>query len=66
MFKENEFNAALARANKTRLDLAKALDIAPSTLYRKIEKDGSFTRKEIKQIIEFLEIEDVKTIFFSD
>lgn len=66
MFKENEFNAALARADKTRLELAQVLKINPSTLYRKIANDGSFTRKEINTIIEFLGIEDPSTIFFSD
>ncbi len=65
MFRENEFNAALARAGKTRSDLCKKLDINMSTLWRKIHNDGAFTRKEINTIIEFLQIEDPKTIFFS-
>lgn len=66
MFKENEFNAALARAGKTRGDLANALHINMSTLWRKINNDGAFTRKEINTIIEFLQIEDPTTIFFSE
>ena len=66
MFKENEFNAALARAGKTRGDLANELHINMSTLWRKINNDGAFTRKEINTIIEFLKIEDPTTIFFSE
>jgi hypothetical protein len=66
MFKENEFNAALARAGKTRGDLAKELNINMSTLWRKINNDGSFTRKEINTIIEFLQIDDPASIFFSE
>ena len=66
MFKENEFNAALARAGKTRRDLAEALHMNTSTLWRKIQRDGDFTRAEINTIIGFLELDDPKTIFFSD
>lgn len=65
MFKENEFNAALARANKTKKELAQVLEIEESTLWRKIKNDGSFTRKEINTIIDFLQIEDPMTIFFN-
>ena len=66
MFKVNEFRAALARAGKTQKDLAQALHINESTLWRKINNDGNFTRQEINTIIEFLEIEDPKSIFFSE
>lgn len=65
MFKENEFKAALARAGKTQKELAQALGIDQSTLWRKITNDGSFTRQEINSIIEFLGIEDPQAIFFS-
>ena len=65
MFKENEFNAALARANKAKKELAQVLEIEESTLWRKIKNDGSFTRKEINTIIDFLQIEDPMTIFFN-
>lgn len=64
MFRENEFNAALARANKTKRELAQELGIEESTLWRKIKNDGSFTRKEINTIIDFLQIDDPMTIFF--
>ena len=66
MFKVNEFRAALARAGKTQKDLAQVLNINESTLWRKINNDGNFTRQEINTIIEFLGIEDPKTIFFSE
>lgn len=65
MFKENEFNAALARANKTKKELAQVLEIEESTLWRKIKNNGSFTRKEINTIIDFLQIDDPMIIFFN-
>ncbi len=66
MFNKNKFKAQMALLGMTSKDLAKSLDVDESTLYRKIQNDGNFTRKEINQLIEILEIENPKEIFFAD
>lgn len=63
-FDKLEFNAQLARKGKRRVELAKALGIDPSTLYRKIENGGDFDRDQIAIILNFLEIENPMPIFF--
>lgn len=64
-FDKLEFNAQMAKKDKRRVELAKALDIDPSTLYRKIENDGDFDRDQIAIILDFLEIENPMPIFFA-
>lgn len=66
MFKENELRAQIKRANKTNKEVAAHLGIDESTLYRKIKANGNFTREEINKMVEFLEIEDPKDIFFAE
>lgn len=66
MFDKNRFKAQMALRGKTSRDLAKALKIDESTLYRKIQNDGSFTRHEINTLIDVLEIDDPKSIFFAE
>ena len=66
VFNRNEFKAQIARAGKTSKELAEFLGIDESTLYRKIQDDGRFTRQEIALIMEFLGISDVNAIFFAD
>ncbi len=49
-------------------EMAKHLNVAPSTIYRKIQASGdSFTVKEIEGIIEYLHLnaEETIAIFFS-
>ena len=65
MFNEREFNAQLARKGKRRIDLANALGIDPSTLYRKIQNNGDFDRDQISTMIDFLELDDPMPIFFA-
>lgn len=66
MFKENEFRAQVKRAGKTNKEVAAYLCIDESTLYRKIKANGNFTREEINKIVDFLGIDDPKTIFFAE
>ena len=66
MFNKLEFNAQIARKGMLKKDVAKALGIDVSTLYRKMEKDGDFSREEMAILIELLGIEDPKVIFFAD
>ena len=65
MFDKNKFKAQLALKGMTCKELAKALDINESTLYRKFNSGGNFTREEINLMIDILDIEDPKQIFFA-
>ena len=67
MFCISEFNAMLARFDKTREDVAAILGINPATLYRKINGQSDFTRQEI-QIIRYafnLDADSLDRIFFA-
>ncbi|MBR3053132.1 MAG: helix-turn-helix transcriptional regulator [Firmicutes bacterium] len=64
-FDKIEFDVALVRAGVSRKQLAEYLDIDVSTLYRKIENDGAFTREEIVKIVELLKIDNPMKIFFA-
>lgn len=64
MFDRTEFRVQVVRANKTYKEVAECLEIDESTLYRKIQNNGSFTREEIGKLIGFLNISDPKAIFF--
>lgn len=66
MFDERKFKAALALAGVSQKELAQAIGIDISTLYRKVKADGDFSRKEIKTIIRVLNIENPADIFFGD
>lgn len=66
MFNKKEFRAQVARAEKTYKEIAEYLNIDESTLYRKIQNDGSFTREEINKLIDFLSISEPRDIFFAD
>ena len=65
VFDEKRFKAALALAGVSQKELAQALGIDVSTLYRKIKAEGDFSRAEINTIINFLHIENPKDIFFA-
>lgn len=65
MFRENELKAQMARKGVSQEDLAKALGINATTLWRKIKADGNFTRNEISAMIDYLELEDPDSIFFA-
>lgn len=66
MFNKLEFNAQLARKGIKKNELAEYLGITYTSLYRKIEGDGKFTREEIAKIVKFLDIQDPVAIFFAD
>lgn len=65
MFDKKRFKAQVVLSGKTYQEIAKALDIDASTLYRKINADGNFTRSEINALIDFLGIENPQEIFFT-
>lgn len=68
MFDRRRLKAAMALAGVTATELAEAIGINSSTLYRKINADGDFTREEITKIASFLKIgaEQVRAIFFAE
>ena len=58
----------LSRAGHTLTDLAKQLNINPSTLSRKMGGETDFTRSEIVEIKNYLglSLEEVSSIFFTE
>ncbi len=65
MFDRKRFKAQLILAGVSMKELAEALGIDESTLYRKVSADGSFTREEINKMIDVLKIESPMDIFFT-
>lgn len=65
MFNVRLFEAQLALIGITKTELAEKLGINPSTLTRKLQRDGDFTREEINEMIKILDIEHPETIFFA-
>lgn len=65
MFKKDKFEEALRLSNVTKRELAQALGINESTLYRKIQNNGSFDRYEIDRMVEYLKIDNPTEIFFA-
>lgn len=66
MFHKNKLKAQMALLGVTAKDLAKELDINEATFYRKMQRDGDFTRKEINTIIQVLQITNPEEIFFAE
>lgn len=66
MFDKTRFKAQIVLAGITSKELAEKLGINESTLYRKINKDGNFTRDEINKLIEILGIDNPQEIFFAE
>ena len=65
MFNKRRFMAQMALVGMTMKELAVNLGIDESTLYRKISDNGRFSRKEMNDIIEILQITDPTPIFFA-
>lgn len=64
-FNKNEFRAALVRRGMSVTELANKLNINPVTLYRKMTGKSEFTRKEIVEICDCLELKSPMKIFFA-
>lgn len=64
MFDKNKFKAQMVLVGITSKKLSEYLNINVSTLYRKINNNGNFTRSEINKIIEILKIDNPQEIFF--
>ena len=65
MFDRKEFDIELVRNEMNMSDLAIAIDIHPSTMYRKVADNGDFTREEIEKITERLHLDSPMKIFFA-
>ncbi len=66
MFDKRKFLAQMTLRNVTKKELAEYLGINETTLYRKINSDGFFTRQEINKMINYLQIKNPTEIFFAD
>lgn len=66
MFDKRKFQAQLILAGKTMEDVANILGINVATLYRKINNNGSFTRREISAMLPVLGVENPCDIFFAE
>lgn len=64
MFDGKKLRAAMVMADKSVGDICIALGIVPSTFYRKMERDGDFSRAEIAIMVKLLHIEEPESIFF--
>lgn len=64
----NLLKAQIILSGKRIADVADKLNISKSALYRKMKGETEFTRNEIEQIIEFLNLNISKAveIFFSE
>jgi len=65
MFNQKKFKALLVMKGKTMQNIADLLAINQATLYRKINGNSDFYRREIQAISNYLEIEDPNEIFFA-
>lgn len=65
-FDKKKFKAELALRGMSMKDLAKLLKINESTIYRKFNADGDFSREEISKIITIMGIENPFEIFFAN
>lgn len=66
MFHKNKLKAQMTLLGVTAKDLAKKLDISEATFYRKMQRDGDFTRNEINILIQVLQINNPEEIFFAE
>lgn len=66
MFHKNKLKAQMTLLGVTAKDLAKELDINEATFYRKLQRDGDFTRREINILIQVLQITNPEEIFFAE
>lgn len=65
MFDERRFKAQMVLSGLSNKNIAELLGIDESTLYRKIKRDGDFTREEINKLIEAMRIDEPEAIFFA-
>lgn len=65
MFDKLKFKAAVVGKGKTMKDVAIAIGVNESTLYRKVNGVSQFSREEIQTICRYLELDSPIEIFFA-
>lgn len=65
MFDKLKFRAAIVGKGKTMKDVAIAIGVSESTLYRKVNGVSQFSREEIQTICRYLELDSPIEIFFA-
>ncbi|MCR5518383.1 MAG: helix-turn-helix transcriptional regulator [Lachnospiraceae bacterium] len=66
MFDKRKFQAQMVLMGINGRKLSEMLNINESTLSRKLNDDGNFSREEINKLIEILHIDNPKDIFFAE
>ena len=66
MFDKRKFQAQMVLMGINGRKLSEMLNINESTLSRKLNDDGNFSREEINKLIEILHIDNPKDSFFAD
>lgn len=66
MFNRAKFKACAILAGKTLREVAEYIGISETTLYRKLARNGDFTREEIVAITDCLRLENPNEIFFAE
>ena len=67
MFNSNLLKAKMMEKGVSTLDLCEYMDICETTFYRKLSRNGNFSRAEIEKIavVLTLSIEELERIFFA-
>lgn len=66
MFDKKLFKASVVLAGLTLRQVATELGIDETTLYRKMNGESDFYRREIQQLCALLKVKDPAKIFFAD
>ena len=66
MFDKEVLEVLLVKKKRTKTELARHLDINEATLYRKMEGQSEWKRKEMLLTAQFLGEPDLTTIFFKE
>ncbi len=66
MFDLNLFNSVLAFRGISKKELASKIGLSETTIYKKINRNGDFSREEIQKIGNIIGKENAKAIFFAD
>jgi AraC-like DNA-binding protein len=64
MFDKDKFKGSVYASGHTLKSVAEYLNISETTFYRKLKHNGSFSRYEINQLIDLLNIQNPFDIFF--
>ena len=65
MFDKQKFKALIILSGKSIKEVAEALQISESSLYRKMNGTSDLYRNEIQQLCNYLNIENPAEIFFA-